>query len=345
MDNTAIAYQHFLTKYPNAKQRSDVVSRLGRIIDEQDWKSANSINTIQSYQEYVSKHKEGSFVILAYERIRKFKAEEEAWTATRRINSIEAYTNYLASFPHSQHAFEAKQQIAALHEVLFWDATKSTRTIKSFEEYLKKYPEGIHARNARDSILLLKHEQQINPIWEKALQKNTYQAYYQFYRDHPNTLYGKTALEKMEVLDQLAWGTAQRINTTDSYNKYLQDIPDGQFVSIANKKLIDLEVDRIFRGEHGQLPPMEKLYGFSARNSTHSVVQISNDTPYQLTIWYSGSESKKIQLESKRNSSVKLQRGKYRIAASVKAHNVSNYVGEENLDGNDYQVTYYIENR
>src|SRR5690606_18431092 len=112
---------------------------------------------------------------------------------------------------------------------------------------------------------------QIDPIWEKVLQMNTYQTYYQFYRDYSNTLYGKTALKKMEILDQLAWRAAQRINTTDSYNKYLRDIPDGQFVSIANKKLIDLEVDRIFSGEHGQLPPMEKVYGYSARNSTHSI--------------------------------------------------------------------------
>jgi len=285
------------------------------------------------------------FTALAFERLRKLTAEEEAWVATRKVNSIEAYSNYLLSFPNSQHRVEATQQIAVLREASFWETVKSTRTIKSFEEYRKKYPQGIYASNARDSILFLIQEQQINPIWEKTLQTNTYHAYRKFYQDYPNTLYGKSALEKMKVLDQRAWDAAQRLNTTDSYNSYLKNVPGGQFVNAANKKLIDIEVDRIFRGEHGQLPPMEKLNGYSARNSTHSVVQINNDTPYQLTIWYSGSESKKVQLEPKRNSSIKLQRGKYRIAASVKARNVSNYVGEEDLDGNDYQVTYYIENR
>ena len=47
-------------------------------------------------------------------------------------------------------------------------------------------------------------------------------------------------------------------------------------------------------------------------------------------------------LEYQTRTSIGLKNGKYRVAASVSASNVSNYAGNENLQGGNYSVDYYI---
>jgi hypothetical protein len=104
--------------------------------------------------------------------------------------------------------------------------------------------------------------------------------------------------------------------------------------------VIDKEVDGIFRGEHGNLPSMERT---SYITGDYSTVSIYNNTSYTLTIRYSGSDSRKINILSRQRSSISLPNGKYRIAASVNASNVRSFAGTENLSGGEYDSNYYIQ--
>jgi hypothetical protein len=71
-------------------------------------------------------------------------------------------------------------------------------------------------------------------------------------------------------------------------------------------------------------------------------VNIHNDTKYNLTIRYSGPESFKVVFLPGEKGSVETLRGTYRVAASVDASNVKDYAGEEESDGGNYEVVYYI---
>ena len=100
-----------------------------------------------------------------------------------------------------------------------------------------------------------------------------------------------------------------------------------------------MEVSRIYAGDHGALPAMDKTsYG----GGTTSYITVSNSTSYTLTILYSGPDSKRLVINAGGTKSVRLKNGQYRGAASVSAANVSNYAGSENLNGGSYNVDYYI---
>lgn len=135
-----------------------------------------------------------------------------------------------------------------------------------------------------------------------------------------------------------AWNTAKRENTISAYQKYKSLYPNGAHYAQAEKKLIDLEVSCVYAGEHGSLPSMNRTgYGGST-----SYITVTNSTSYTLTLLYSGPDSKRLVISAGGTSSVKLKNGSYRVAASVSASNVGNYAGNENLQGGNYTVDYYI---
>lgn len=181
------------------------------------------------------------------------------------------------------------------------------------------------------------------PIWNEAVKMNSYQSYANFLNKYPNSSFAKRAQEQMTKIEQQDWDKACRINTVKSYKDYTEKYPFGDYIETAEKKMIDLEVDNIFKGDYGQLPPMSKSsYGYSS-NSTSNSIEIYNNTQYTLTIRYSGVESRKIVIPSRKETTITLKSGNYRITASVNASNVRNYAGKENLTGGDYSSEYYIQ--
>ena len=139
--------------------------------------------------------------------------------------------------------------------------------------------------------------------------------------------------------DAKAWGMATSLNTIEAYRKYSDMYPYGEHRSQAEKKIIDLEVAAIYAGDHGTLPAMDRTR-FGSGPMSH--VTVENDTPYTLTIRYSGVDSKKLVIPAGKTSSVSLTNGTYKIAASVSAYDVRSYAGSEILSGGSYDVSYYI---
>jgi len=135
--------------------------------------------------------------------------------------------------------------------------------------------------------------------------------------------------------EETAWKNAESIGSMAAYNKYLDLYPDG----IHKKEAIDAAVQHIASGKYGELPPMDKYYN---EGGPTSYITISNDTQYNLTILYSGIESKRIILQPGERSTISLLNGNYKIAASVNAYDVCNYYGVEELTGQHYSVNYYI---
>jgi hypothetical protein len=63
---------------------------------------------------------------------------------------------------------------------------------------------------------------------------------------------------------------------------------------------------------------------------------------YNLTLLYSGSDSRRITIPPKGKRTISLKNGAYRCVASVDASGIGNYAGNEDLDGGSYEVEYYI---
>lgn len=240
--------------------------------------------------------------------------------------------------------------------------------------YLDKYPHGRYEEEAKDSIVSISSRYKdvswiyhnINklsedPICEKladlaykyALSSNTLDAWKQYTEGVPVKYY-RDAFSKIDSIeaviaereaqfwgtDKLAWETACKKDTYESYLRYIKLYPNGIHKSKARKKIIDFEVTRDFAGEHGSMPAMDKTgYG----SGHFSTVTVTNQTSYEMTLLYSGdTESERLVITGGGTKSVKLPNGNYRISAKVSASNVIPYVGRESLTGGDYSASYYI---
>lgn len=125
-------------------------------------------------------------------------------------------------------------------------------------------------------------------------------------------------------------------NSILDLKEYIDKNPNHENIDLLNKRLIDLEVDRIYNDiKTGEMPASEKI---STYNSTNSSVSISNDTSCELIIRYSGKDSKMISIPANQTRSLHIKSGNYRITASACGYN---YAGSESLSG-DYSSKYYI---
>ena len=215
--------------------------------------------------------------------------------------------NVLGKFIEERPNSKRRPEIESKYRELcsaFYDEASSKNSIAAWEEYQKKVPKSEWA----DS------QERIEDLKEKA----------------------RIEAERAWKKESTAWQMAKAMGTSAGYEKYLNLFPKGAHAKAA----IDNLVDDVMSGSHGELPSMERT-GYSSGSS--SSVEVSNDTQYTLTLLYSGSsDSKRLVLSPHQTKTISLRNGRYRIAASVNAANVSSYAGSENLNGGTYSVSYYI---
>ena len=184
-------------------------------------------------------------------------------------------------------------------------------------------------------------------LWERTLNSSNYDYYvenvplfYGLYGNRKNFNKAKDSIEERNwKTDSLAWNRAKEINKLKSYKKYAQKYPNGKKIREAEELIIDMKVDSIFAGDYGILPAMDNTSENSNKKISH--ITVFNDTSYELTLYYSGIESKSIEIPSRSRAKFKLKNGAYRIGASVDA-NVGDFAGTEILIGGNYNVEYYI---
>ncbi|RLD09312.1 hypothetical protein DRI50_12335, partial [candidate division KSB1 bacterium] len=124
-----------------------------------------------------------------------------------------------------------------------------------------------------------------------------------------------------------------------AYKAFISDYPASRQTAYAKKKIIDLEVDKVFAGQHGELPPPQKTAAGSSQNNR---ISIENQTDYTLTVRYSGLQSIKAVLKAHAKKSLTLPSGTFRVAASVDHPNVIPFAGSQNLSGGEYSSVFYI---
>lgn len=243
-------------------------------------------------------------------------------------------------------------------------------SVQAYSTFLSKHHKGDLAEEARDSVIsIYSRVENINDIPNSHEDSDLEQRLWNLIEDRSSEEYNKAASEnsieawehflnivperyqedgdnrllaaREDLLwqnESSAWEVATERNTVQTMQKYINLYPNGRHVAQAEKKMIDLEVDAAFAGEHGELPPLERGY---SSGKAYSTIEITNNTQYELTINYSGIESKRMVIPAHNRKSIHLKNGHYRLAASV-GHNVRPFAGQEYLDGSDYSSTFYI---
>jgi hypothetical protein len=223
---------------------------------------------------------------------------------------------------------------------LYNNSSSIDNPVKKLQDFISQNDGNSYGNKAQSAI-----ESICDSLYRVADSKATESGWRQYQRVVP-TDYFKDSESKIEEIANQAWNTESKAwqmalseNSISAFTKYKSLYPNGSHISQCEKKLIDLEVSRVYAGEHGSLPEMDRTgYG----GGPTSYITVTNSTSYTLTLLYSGPDSKRLVISAGGTSSVRLKNGSYRVAASVSASNVSNYAGNENLQGGNYSVDYYI---
>lgn len=262
---------------------------------------------------------------------------QQDWEIARSADTIPAYEEFLQKHPQGALVDQACMRLEELYAEKDWKIAIETDTISAYEEFLRKHPQGALADQARTRLEKL----YVQRDWKITKEADTIPAYEEFIKKHPQGEFADQARIRLdELYVQRDWERALKVNTIKGYADFLKLHPNSPFTEKAKGKIVDIEVSEIMQGEHGQLPPSDKISDSPGR--TYSVVNVHNDTRYNLTIRYSGPESFKVIFSPGEKASIEVLRGNYKVAASVDAAHVQNYAGEETLDGGNYEGEYYI---
>lgn len=347
--NSSSSYRNYLDTYPNGAFQV-VANKYLKEAElkektQADWKAAQSRNSIDGYENFLKKYPNSEFSRKAMTAINGIIQGE--WNKVKSSDDLGLLDEFAKKYPKTRQAELALEEINEIRDLSAWEIADEENSISSYNRYLSSSPRGNYAYTAKSRINKIEEERYVLPEWEKATTLNNYKAYKNFYSLYPNSSYANTAKSRMEMIESRDWRKANSSNSISGYKNYISNYPNTEMADIARKRIIDLEVENIFKGDYGYLPPMNKTstFGYGQTRPKTNTIEIENDTRYVLTVWYSGNTSKKIILNPGQNSTFSLPNGSYKVAASVKASNVTNYAGNENLSGGSYESKFYIETR
>lgn len=131
--DTVAAYEEYLEAWPEGLHTTEARERINAIKaaaeaarkaaaeaaakEARDWQTAAQVNTVQSYQTYLTQHSGGKNAPEAQARIDRMQAsaaDTAAWTSAKTANTSSAYERYLSSFPQGLYAAQAISALEAL---------------------------------------------------------------------------------------------------------------------------------------------------------------------------------------------------------------------------------------
>ena len=116
---------------------------------------------------------------------------------------------------------------------------EGNENVQDYEDYLKNYPNGPHAEEVRQRLEELKT---MYADWTRIQNSEYATDFERFKESHPTSTLVKQADMKIDSLD---WVTAQKLNTPEAIEEYLDKHPEGRYISeagIAQNELANTQV-------------------------------------------------------------------------------------------------------
>ncbi|WP_157068199.1 hypothetical protein, partial [Desulfosarcina cetonica] len=152
--HTLKGYHEFREKHPNSIWDKAALIR----IEQVEWETAKSQDTVDAYQTYIKKYGTGGqYYKKAFEAL-----DNKDWEITKKKDTIQAYEEHLTRFNHRYgiHFGHAKKRI----EDIQWIDALNKNSDTAFINYLTQYEQAKarHYSEALANLLHLKPIQQIN---------------------------------------------------------------------------------------------------------------------------------------------------------------------------------------
>jgi hypothetical protein len=325
--------------------------------EESQYKRAMKADTVGTYSVFLAKNPNGRFAKLVKKRIQEINLKVQETKIIDEWRSFDSRIAILAGTlnPHSSSQHELVDLARkVITEVTNSDVTKEAKAFLTearfkFEGQIKNAETAIYFYRLfpdvqSASILIGKLES----IVESGARDDEFQAIQTFLNTNsklPGITDSRIDAIRRKADDKLAeryrdFDFVRKIDTKEAYDLYLKQVPSGPDADRARRRIIDLEVDEISKGDVGELPELEPM-GYSNTSQIASV-EITNDTAYSLTVRYSGRDSQKHVIAPRQKRTFQIRKGDYRVTATVDSSSVRPYAGTETITYDQYGVSFYI---
>lgn len=245
-NDTIEAYEAFLKQSPRSEFSVRAKARLDELYEERDWQRASAQDTLAAYESFLARYPRGTFAKSA-----GTKLEMLSFQQAQVADTLESYAVFLEHFPGSILASLAKSRTATLWaqkvrsantisdceyllrqfpgspiaaevnrklEELSFQKAAGSNTAEAYEAFLKKFSAGAFADETRVRIAKIKEAE--NKERERLAQ---------LAREEKDRLAREAEAEmerKNQELDR-AWKKAQKVNTVEAYQAFLDRYPDS----------------------------------------------------------------------------------------------------------------------
>ena len=125
--NTVESFQYFITRYPDASQIIEAISKR----NERAFEKVKSLNTLEAYQNFINLYPNASQITEAIS-----KRNERAFDLAKTADNINDYKKFISNY---QKAKEVKEAWTRIHELAFMIAEKEN-TAKAYKKFMDEYP-------------------------------------------------------------------------------------------------------------------------------------------------------------------------------------------------------------
>ena len=277
-----------------------------------------------SYSIEETQIKEREHILQLLERSRIFIENDDLSNA---ITTLDTIINKYGTYDEVEQAYDLKED-AQRRYVL--EKIRTQTNIDSLYTFIDAYDQKEIREAAKKKVGEIVQNTDDSEVLGDYIESNRLPEYRRTAKDRIGELKLKEEADR--------YAEALAANDSETWKKFLRDYENRSDRQEIEDKIIKIEVDEIFAGEYGEIPSNVRT---GQVNYVTSTINIKNDTPYTLTILYSGPENKRIVIGSGMSKQSNMKSGSYRVTASVSAARVSNYAGREVMQG-DYESTYYI---
>lgn len=113
------------------------------------------------------------------------------------------------------------------NEESLWEECVTGKQIDDLRTYIEKFPDGEHCDEAKAMLDKLVMEKE---AWEQARGSNDEEHLRDFIRNHSTSEYLD---EARTILDDIVWNKALARNSKDAYEQYIKEFPDGKHIGDA----------------------------------------------------------------------------------------------------------------
>jgi len=222
-----------------------------------EYRKARQAGTKQAFEDFLAKHRTGSYADLARAEIARIDAAAVAEAAAdlrraQQTGTKQAFEDFLTKHKTGAHADFARSEIARLDASAKAEAAADFRraqqagTKQAFEDYLAKHKTGPEADLARSEIARLDSAAQAD--FRRAQQAGTKQAFEDYLAKHktgPNADFARQEVARLEAAEKAEaaadFRKAQQAGTKQAFEDYLAKHRTGPQVELARAEIARLD--------------------------------------------------------------------------------------------------------